>query len=72
MGGPSAPDDVRLGHLTREWLATGDEGAVRSTGGFWHHQRRVEPAPAVNDRSVQDELLARLAEATGERLPGAS
>ena len=24
MGGPSAPDDLRLGHLTQEWLATRD------------------------------------------------
>jgi NAD(P)-dependent dehydrogenase (short-subunit alcohol dehydrogenase family) len=22
MGGPGAPDDLRLGHLTQEWLAT--------------------------------------------------
>jgi len=25
MGGPGAPDDLRLGHLTQEWLATSDE-----------------------------------------------
>jgi NAD(P)-dependent dehydrogenase (short-subunit alcohol dehydrogenase family) len=24
MGGPGAPDDLRVGHLTREWLATRD------------------------------------------------
>ena len=27
MGGPGAPDNLRLGHLTQEWLATSDEPA---------------------------------------------
>ena len=43
MGGPNAPDDLRLGHLTQEWLATSDAAEATSTGGYWHHQRRSEP-----------------------------
>lgn len=65
MGGPNAPDDLRLGHLTQEWLATSDAAEARTTGGYWHHQRRVEPHPAVHDLSFQARLLAELARVTG-------
>jgi NAD(P)-dependent dehydrogenase (short-subunit alcohol dehydrogenase family) len=64
MGGRSAPDDLRLGHLTQEWLATSDDPDARTSGGYWHHQRRIEPHPAVRDRRFQDELLGDLARFT--------
>jgi NAD(P)-dependent dehydrogenase (short-subunit alcohol dehydrogenase family) len=65
MGGPGAPDDLRLGHLTQEWLATSDDAQAQTSGGYWHHQRRAEPAPAVNDQHFQDGLLDALATFTG-------
>lgn len=65
MGGRRAPDDLRLGHLTQEWLATSDDPEALVSGGYWHHQRRVEPHPAVHDVRFQDELLDELGEATG-------
>lgn len=65
MGGPGAPDDLRLGHLTQEWLATSDDARARTTGGYWYHQQRAEPHPAVQDRAFQDRLLAELARVTG-------
>ncbi|GAA4343927.1 SDR family NAD(P)-dependent oxidoreductase [Variovorax defluvii] len=68
MGGPSAPDDLRLGHLTQEWLATSDDAKALSSGGYWHHQRREQPHPAVSDTKFQDQLLAELARATGTKL----
>jgi NAD(P)-dependent dehydrogenase (short-subunit alcohol dehydrogenase family) len=68
MGGPGAPDDLRLGHLTQEWLATSDDPDARTSGGYWHHQRRLEAHPAVHDRGFQDQLLAGLAGFTGTRL----
>jgi NAD(P)-dependent dehydrogenase (short-subunit alcohol dehydrogenase family) len=68
MGGPGAPDDLRLGHLTQEWLATSDDAQARTSGGYWHHQRRVEPTLAVKDQHFQDQLLEALARFTGERL----
>jgi NAD(P)-dependent dehydrogenase (short-subunit alcohol dehydrogenase family) len=68
MGGPGAPDDLRLGHLTQEWLVTSDDPAARTSGGYWHHQRRLEPHPAVHDRGFQDQLLAGLAGFTGTPL----
>jgi NAD(P)-dependent dehydrogenase (short-subunit alcohol dehydrogenase family) len=61
MGGPGASDDLRLGHLTQEWLATSDDPEAQTSGGFWHHQRRTQPAPAVHDRQFQDDLLGALA-----------
>ena len=68
MGGPGAPDDLRLGHLTQEWLATSDDREARTSGGYWHHQRRLEPHPAVHDARFQDQLLAHLGRLTGTRL----
>jgi NAD(P)-dependent dehydrogenase (short-subunit alcohol dehydrogenase family) len=68
MGGQGAPDDLRLGHLTQEWLATSDDADARTSGGYWHHQRRIEPHPAVHDRRFQDQLLDALAGFTGTRL----
>ena len=54
MGGPSAPDDLRLGHLTHEWLATSDAPEALTSGGYWHHQRREQPHAAVNDTRFHD------------------
>ena len=68
MGGPGAPDDLRLGHLTQEWLATSDEPEARSSGGYWFHQQRRTPHPAALDPRFQDELLAALARFTGAPL----
>ncbi|AGL16662.1 SDR family NAD(P)-dependent oxidoreductase [Actinoplanes sp. N902-109] len=68
MGGPGAPDDLRLGHLTQEWLATGDDRRAATTGGYWFHQRQQEPHPAAKDKEFQDDLLTELADLTGTRL----
>jgi NAD(P)-dependent dehydrogenase (short-subunit alcohol dehydrogenase family) len=65
MGGPGAPDDLQLGHLTQEWLATSDEPEARSSGGYWFHQRLRTPHPAVRDTNFQDDLLDALARFTG-------
>lgn len=68
MGGPNAPNDLRLGHLTQEWLATSDDSEALSSGGYWHHQRRQRPHPAVDDIRFQNLLLNELARATGTTL----
>src|SRR3954468_1214319 len=68
MGGPGATDDLRLGHLTQEWLATSDEPEARTSGGYWYHQQRRTPHPAALDPGFQDELLAALARFTGTPL----
>jgi NAD(P)-dependent dehydrogenase (short-subunit alcohol dehydrogenase family) len=65
MGGPGATDDLRLGHLTQEWLATSEAPEARTSGGYWYHQRRRTPHQASLDPRFQDELLAALARFTG-------
>lgn len=68
MGGPNARDDLALGHVTQAWLATSDDPEARTSGGYWFHQQRTEPAPSVHDRRFQDELLEDLATFTGTPL----
>jgi hypothetical protein len=41
---------------------------ARTSGGYWHHQRRIEPAASVNDHRFQDQLLEELARYTGTGL----
>jgi NAD(P)-dependent dehydrogenase (short-subunit alcohol dehydrogenase family) len=65
MGGPNAPDDLRLGHVTQAWLATSQDAEAQVSGGYWHHQRRVEPHVAVKDVAFQNELLETLEHVTG-------
>jgi NAD(P)-dependent dehydrogenase (short-subunit alcohol dehydrogenase family) len=65
MGGAGAPDDLRLGHLTQEWLATSDDPNANTSGGYWYHQQRREPHPAVHDPRFQQELLDELVRFTG-------
>ncbi|WZB76284.1 SDR family NAD(P)-dependent oxidoreductase [Achromobacter insuavis] len=65
MGGPDAPGDLSLGHVTQAWLATGDDSVIGQSGGYWHHQARLDPHPAVRDEAFQARLLAALRQATG-------
>jgi NAD(P)-dependent dehydrogenase (short-subunit alcohol dehydrogenase family) len=60
MGGPSAPDDLELGHLTQVWLATSDEPEATVSGACWYHRRRQAAPVAANDDNFQDRLLERL------------
>ncbi|WP_184016663.1 SDR family NAD(P)-dependent oxidoreductase [Haloferula luteola] len=65
MGGAEAPDDLRLGHLTQEWLAISNDPEALTSGGYWHHQRRSEPSAHVYDEDFQERLLDALATVTG-------
>jgi NAD(P)-dependent dehydrogenase (short-subunit alcohol dehydrogenase family) len=69
MGGPGAPDDLELGHVTQVWLALAEERAAAASGGYWYHQQRLEPAAAARDEGFQDALLEELARLTGVCLP---
>lgn len=68
MGGPSATDDLRLGHVTQVWLATSEDSEARTRGGYWFHRRRQDPHPAVLDTRCQEELVSALASYTGTEL----
>lgn len=65
MGGPGAPDDLTMGHLTQTWLAVSNDSAAKVSGRYWYHREAQKAAPAALDRGVQDRLMARLAELTG-------
>jgi NAD(P)-dependent dehydrogenase (short-subunit alcohol dehydrogenase family) len=65
MGGPSAPDDLTLGHLTQTWLAVSNDPAAKVSGGYWHHRKQQKPAAEALDPKFQDQLIAKLAELTG-------
>jgi len=69
MGGPSASDDLELGHVTQAWLAASDEPEAQVSGQYWFHRRTERPHRAVHDEAFQDALLAALAERTGVELP---
>lgn len=69
MGGAGAPDDLRLGHLTQEWLAVSDDAEALNSGGYWHHQKRRTPHAAAHDEAFQNALIENLAQITGISLP---
>jgi NAD(P)-dependent dehydrogenase (short-subunit alcohol dehydrogenase family) len=71
MGGPGAPDDLALGHVTQAWLAVGDDRRAAVTGRFFYHQREIRPAAAARDPRFQDALLETLHALTGVALPPA-
>lgn len=68
MGGPGAPDDLTLGHLTQTWLAVSDDSGARVSGGYWYHRKRQKPAADALDPDFQDRLVAKLAGITGVSL----
>jgi hypothetical protein len=69
MGGPGAPDDLSLGHVTQAWLAVSDDPAATVSGQYLYHQRPREVHQAARSHQFQDELTAALARLTGVNLP---
>lgn len=69
MGGPAASDDLELGHVTQNWLATSTDPETTTTGRYWYHRQPRSPHRAVHDESFQNELLTRLAHLTEVQLP---
>lgn len=68
MGGPGAPDDLEMGHLTQTWLAASDDPAANVTGRYWHHRQTQTPEPEASDPTFQDRLMERLEKLTGVTL----
>jgi NAD(P)-dependent dehydrogenase (short-subunit alcohol dehydrogenase family) len=68
MGGPGAPDDLEMGHLTQTWLAVSKDKAANVSGRYWFHREQRKPAGEVTDTGFQDRLIDRLAELTGIKL----
>jgi NAD(P)-dependent dehydrogenase (short-subunit alcohol dehydrogenase family) len=68
MGGPTATDDLEMGHLTQTWLAVSNDAAATVSGGYWYHRQRQPPAAQARDPAFQDQLMDRLAALTGVAL----
>ena len=68
MGGPSASDDLTLGHRTQVWLATSDDPEADTSGRYWYHQQPTPAAPAASDRTFQQIVLEQLERITGAAL----
>ena len=69
MGGSGAPIDVETGQKTQAWLAVSDDPAALVSGRYWHHLQQQEPASEATIPSFQDELIEKLGELTGVKLP---
>lgn len=70
MGGPSAPDDLAQGSITKAWLATSDDELARSTGEYFYHQALRAPNPITRDVGVQEQLLRECERLSAIPLPG--
>ena len=68
MGGEGAPDDLDQGHRTQAWLATSDDAAARTSGGYFFHLAAREPNPEARDAALQDRLLTICQEISGVEL----
>lgn len=69
MGGPSAPDDLDMGHQTQAWLAVSNDSEAQTSGGYWRHRARQQPAAEVTDHDFQEQMIEQLSALTGVRLP---
>jgi NAD(P)-dependent dehydrogenase (short-subunit alcohol dehydrogenase family) len=72
MGGPGAPDDLRMGAVTQAWLAASDDPAATVTGQYFRHQKPHGVHPAARRPDLQDELLGYCAGISGTPLPAAA
>lgn len=68
MGGPKAPGDLSLAHITQVWLAASDEPEATVSGEYFFHQRPQEAHLAVRSVEFQDALLDLLAQMTDVKL----
>ena len=69
MGGPGAPDDLKLGAVTQAWLAVSDDREAKVTGQYFFHQKPRRVHAAARRTELQDELLAYCAGLTGVAIP---
>jgi hypothetical protein len=69
MGGPGAPDDLSLAHVTQVWLAEAVDQKAQVSGRYYYHKAPAPTHYAVEDRAFQNELLDACHRLTGVRLP---
>lgn len=65
MGGAGAPDDLEQGAVTQAWLAASEEPAVKTSGGYFYHQKPKAASSVIRDSGIQERLLAECARISG-------
>jgi NAD(P)-dependent dehydrogenase (short-subunit alcohol dehydrogenase family) len=65
MGGPGAPDDLKLSPVTQAWLAVSNDPEATVSGCYFYHQKPQATHPAVHDVALQDELIEVCAKLSG-------
>ena len=65
MVGAGTPDDLDQAHLTRAWLAVGDDQEARRSGGVFYHRRPADMHPVAREPELQDCLLDYRRERSG-------
>ncbi|MEU4427059.1 SDR family NAD(P)-dependent oxidoreductase [Actinoplanes sp. NPDC024001] len=68
MGGPGATDDLPEGAETQVWLATSPEPQATVTSHYFKRRQALTAHPQAYDEDLQDELLRRCADLTGETI----
>ena len=63
--GAGTPDDLDQAHLTRAWLAVGDDQEARRSGGVFYHRRPADMHPVAREPELQDCLLDYRRERSG-------
>ena len=69
MGGPGAPDDLSLAHVTQVWLAEGVDPKTQVSGRYYYHNAPAPTHYAVEDRDFQRDLLDACHRLTGSAFP---
>lgn len=64
MGGPGAPDDLEMGHLTQTWLAASEDSTAKVSGRYWRQRQQRTSVREVTDPDFQDQLVTELTELT--------
>lgn len=69
MSGPRATGDLDQAHRTQVWLATSDDPAAMTSGGYYFHMRPQKVHAKAHDAELQDGLIAACAAMSGVGLP---
>lgn len=69
MGGHGAPDDLQKGYETQVWLAASNDGKVKVSGRYFHHQTEHRHKPEAADVMLQEKFLNLCKSITGIPFP---
>lgn len=68
MGGAGANDSLEGGYSSQVWLASGEDKNALSSGNYYYHKKLSRYDERVENIDLQNQLLAKLEEATQIKL----